>query len=480
MLDRFTKQLRFVLVIEFLIFAVFYILVAKFWRQVCGEDILVCISQKGINPFSFLTLSIIRPFLLTPVNILAMISGRQFGPHWGSLLTAGSAIISCATVYGLFKFVGNYSIRPWLAANLPKTLEFIQSQHWKIVLATRLIPIVPYDLLSIFYGLLNLEWRYVLALSFLGSLPEIFIFANFASPTNSIPWALVQTAALVCVFFLSPGFLLEYRSRKKGSSMWVRLKEMWIELTFEIRMTNSVVGVRTHDPNKIPVFLVHGFFSSHKTLTIMGDLLESRGFEVLSFNLGGLFGVFSTKSIPESAELLALKLGRHLNRYQIDKINIIAHSKGGLVALWWLLKLGGHKHCHKLITLGTPFEGSYLTWFGLLSPLGYQMKDIWQMRPGSDLLKDLKNMELPPLLHIYNIYSNNDVIAPAERGIFKTKFFEQIHPIAMHHVGHEEFLTRRDVSETLAYILGSPYKNSKDLQQDPKEDKNTHASHPEQ
>lgn len=480
MLDRFTKQLRFVLVMEFLIFAVFYIFVAKFWRQVCGEEISVCINQKGLNPFSFLTLSVIRPFLLTPVNLVAMIFGRQFGPPWGSLLTALSALISCASVYGLFKFVGNYSVRPWLAANLPKTLEFIQSQHWKIVLATRLIPLFPYDLLSIFYGLLNLEWRYVLAMSFLGGLPEIFIFANFAAPTTSFSWTLVQTLILACLFFLSPGVIIEYISRKKGSSMWARLKEMWAELTFEIRITNSVVGVRTHDPKKIPVFLVHGFFSSRKTLTIMADLLESNGFEVLSFNLGGLFGVFSTKSIPESAEMINAKLGRHLRRYEIDKINIIAHSKGGLVSLWWLLKLGGYKHCDKLITLGTPFEGSYLTWFGLLSPLGYQMKDIWQMRPGSDLLKDLKKMELPPNLNIYNIYSKSDAIAPAERGIFKTKSLHQIHPIAMHHVGHEDFLTRRDVCETLIYILGSPYKDSSDLQQDPIVGKNKHASHPEE
>jgi pimeloyl-ACP methyl ester carboxylesterase len=388
--------------------------------------------------------------------VFAAFGGNRFGSYWGTFLTAFGAIFSCAILYGISLYVGNRFIRHWLSSNLPMTYKFLQSQGWKIVLATRFIPLFPYDLLSLLYGFFNFNWRYVLPLSFLASLPEIYIFANLASPTTTATGALVKTLTVVCLFFLSPGMIIEYRSRKMGSSMWVRLKQMWSEIIFEIRMTNIIIREKIHDPKKIPVFLVYGFFSSRKTLTILGHLLERRGYEVITFNLGGLFGVFSTKGIPESAEAINNKLNRYLKQHNIKKLNIIAHSKGGLVAFWWLLKLNGDQYCKKLITLGTPFAGTYLTWLGILSPLGMVMVDMWQMRPGSSFLAELKTMVIPKDLHIYNIYSDSDSIARGERGILKSDSYKQIQPIAMHHVYHEDFLKRRDVCDTLAYILGSP------------------------
>ncbi len=453
----FKRQLRYVLLLEFLVFASVFALVAKLWQSFCGQDITVCLTNAHLNAPSFLFLSILRPFLLTPLDVFAAMAGHSFGPWLGTLLTAFGALLSCMVIYGISRQIGMRFIRPWLAANLPMTFKFIQSQGWKLILATRFIPILPYDLLSLVYGIFNFNWRHVFLLSFFASLPEIFIFADFASPTTSIPAALAKTLTIVCLFFLSPGFIIEYRSRKNGSSMWVRLKDMWAEFVFEVRMTNIVIRERTHDPKKIPVFLVYGFFSSRKTLTVLGHLLERRGYEVITFNLGGLFGVFSTKGIPESAELIQAKLKRYLQNHEITELNIIAHSKGGLVALWWLLQLGGHRYCSKLITLGTPFEGTYLTWLGLLSPIGALMRDMWQMRPGSDFLQDLKEMSVPEHLKIYNLYSDMDSVARGERGIFKSFSYKQVQPIAMHHVGHEEFLTRRDVCDTLAYLLGSPF-----------------------
>ncbi len=453
----FTRQLRLILLIEFLIFANIFALVAKFWRGFCGQDLTVCLTHFHFSANSFLLLSLIRPFLLTPLDVLAAMAGNTFGPYWGTFLTALGAVFSCTVIFGISRLVGKRFIRPWLAANLPMTFKFMQSQDWKLILATRFIPFFPYDLLSLLYGIFNFNWRYVIPLSFLASLPEIFIFAEIASPTTTVPGAVAKTLTVVCLFFLSPGVILEYISRKKGSGMWVRLKEMWSEFVFEVRMTNTVIRERTHDPKKIPVFLVYGFFSSRKTLTVLGHLLERRGYEVITFNLGGLFGVFSTTGIPESAESINAKLRRYIRNHDINQLNIIAHSKGGLVALWWLLQLGGHQYCNKLITLGTPFEGTYLTWLGLASPLGGLMRDMWQMRPGSDFLHALKTMAVPEHLRIYNLYSDNDSVARGERGIFKSVAYKQIQPIAMHHVYHEDFLKRRDVCDTLAYILGSPY-----------------------
>lgn len=456
MKQAFTRQFRYIVLMEVLLLAAIFALVAKFWNVYCGGEISGCLARSRLQPFSFLVVSLVRPFLFTPLNLFAVVAGNQFGIFLGTLLTAFGAVLSCALVFSLSRSLSIRFIRPWLSSNLPMTYRFLQSQGWKVVLATRFIPLFPYDLLSLLYGIFHFNARYVLPLSFLASIPEIFIFANIASPETTVTGALLQTLTLVCLFFLSPGIILEYRSRKMGSGMWMRLKEMWTELLFEIRMTNISIREKIHDPKKIPVFLVYGFFSSRKTLTVLGHLLERRGYEVITFNLGGLFGVFSTKGIPESAESINKKLNRYLSQHNIKELNIIAHSKGGLVAFWWLLQMNGHSFCKKLITLGTPFRGSYMTWFSFLTPLGFFMPDMWQMKPGSNFLSALGEMPIPTDLNIYNVYSDADLVATGELGILKSVSYKQVHPIAMHHVYHEDFLKRRDVCDTLAYILGSP------------------------
>ena len=456
MKGRYFKQLRVILSLETIFIATLIYLITKFWGNLCGGEFNSCFERWELNSIFFLFISAIRPLLLTPLNIFAVLAGQQFGIYWGTFLTAVGATLSCSIIYGLSHMVGVRYIRPWLSANLPMTYQFLHSQDWKIVLATRFIPLLPFDLLSLIYGFLNFRKRYVLLLSFLGSLPEIFIFAQFGQPDLTITKALLKTLLMVGLFFLSPGLLIEYRERKKGGGMWIRLKEMWKELLFEIRMTNFIIREKKHDPTKIPIFLVYGFFSSRKTLTILGHQLEQRGYEVITFNLGGLFGVFSTKGIPESAESINIKLMRYLQNHKIDKLNIIAHSNGGLVAFWWLLRLNGHRYCNKLITLGTPFQGTYLTWLSFITPFGFFMPDMWQMGPGSSFLQSLREIEIPEDLFIYNVYSDNDSVAQGERGVLRSVSYKQVHPIAMHHVFHEDFLKRRDVCDTLAYILGSP------------------------
>ena len=40
------------------------------------------------------------------------------------------------------------------------------------------------------------------------------------------------------------------------------------------------------------------------------------------------------------------------------RVVTVAHSMGGLVARAWIARFGGHEHCERLFTLGTPFLGS--------------------------------------------------------------------------------------------------------------------------
>jgi len=429
-----------------------------FWDQFCSTNLISCLANQDLSWGGFLALSFFRPFVFTPLPVFALMAGNAFGPVAGAILSAVGATLSCIGVYLLAKAVGKKLVNPWLSSNLPQTLRFIRSQDWKVVLVCRLIPIFPFDIMTFAFGLLDFRWKYVFAATLIGIVPESYIFSEIAHPDSTLLSSTLTTLVVISLFCLLPGLVIEFVSRKKGSSLWVRLKAMWNELNEEIRLNNDIVKRHEHNPRKIPILLIYGYFSSRRALTVLERILTRRGYEVISFNLGGLLGVFFTRGIKETAYFIDYKLKRQFSRHNFDQIHIVAHSKGGLVALWWLLKLSGWRHCRKLVTMGTPFRGSLLTWLALITPAGFLFRDLWQMRPGSDLISSLHEEEIPDNVSVYNFYSNRDKVAPGEKGLFiPKKPSEQIIPLPMHHVTHFEFLYRRDVGDALAHVLGSPY-----------------------
>jgi hypothetical protein len=104
--------------------------------------------------------------------------------------------------------------------------------------------------------------------------------------------------------------------------------------------------------------------------------------------------------------------------------------------------------------MGTPFQGSPLTYLALLTPLGLFWRDVGQMRPGSLFLKSLHDSEIPKSLKIYCLYSMKDRVATGAIGIFAPRHpTSNISAWPMHHVNHFEFLYKKDVGETISSLL---------------------------
>lgn len=454
---QYRKQIQTVLLIEATIAVLLILGIVLFWSEVCTQSFISCLHGKPLTVGNFLLFATLRPFVLTPLNILTLMAGHTFGPVLGTLVSSIGGLCACLVVYLIAKQAGKLLIGPWLSNNLPQTVRFLRSQDWKVVLATRLIPFFPFDLLTLGYGLLDLRFRYVMLCTFLGSLPEIYIFAALADPKATYFQASLTTVSVMSVLLL-PGLIIEFYARKNGTGMWWRFKAMMYEIYHELRRNNDIVKRQVHDPKKIPVLLLYGFFSSRRSLLVLEKILSERGYQVISFNLGGLLEVFFTRSITDTAEFIDKKLKRQFERHQMSHIHIVAHSKGGLVALWWLLRMGGHRHCKTLVTLGTPFRGSMLTWIALVTPLGFIFRDMWQMRPGSQFLQELHASKVPSDVQIYTIYSNRDGVAQGDNGIFHISPPQpNVIAVPMHNMTHFQFLYRREVGDMLARILGSPY-----------------------
>ena len=127
----------------------------------------------------------------------------------------------------------------------------------------------------------------------------------------------------------------------------------------------------------------------------------------MSFNLGTL----NVRDIRRSAFLIHRKIERILAQTPSQRIDIIGHSMGGLIGLYYVKKLGGHARVRKLIMMGTPIRGTWAALAGVVT-LGLWSTSSWQLLPRSRFLDELAQGPMPPGVEVHTIAAARDWVVP--------------------------------------------------------------------
>ncbi len=123
------------------------------------------------------------------------------------------------------------------------------------------------------------------------------------------------------------------------------------------------------DAARPPVLLIHGYLATRGSLHLLERHLTDRGHIVISYPLG--FPV-NLGDIRDSAGLIARKVESIVAQTGVTEIDVVGHSLGGLVGLYYLKRLGGRHRVRRLIMLGTPAQGTWSALLGLVTaPLGW-------------------------------------------------------------------------------------------------------------
>jgi pimeloyl-ACP methyl ester carboxylesterase len=160
-------------------------------------------------------------------------------------------------------------------------------------------------------------------------------------------------------------------------------------------------------PDSPPVLLIHGFLGTRGSMYMLERRLVDDGFVVVSFNLGTL----NVRDIRRSAFLIHRKIERILAQTPTQRIDILGHSMGGLIGLYYIKKLGGHTRVRKLIMMGTPVRGTWSAMAGVLT-LGLWSTSSWQLLPRSRFLDELAQGPLPPGVEVHTLAAARDWVVP--------------------------------------------------------------------
>ncbi|KIG14157.1 putative secreted lipase [Enhygromyxa salina] len=160
-------------------------------------------------------------------------------------------------------------------------------------------------------------------------------------------------------------------------------------------------------PELPPVVLVHGFMGTRGTMLPLTRRFQADGRVVFSY----AYGTFNLASIRRSAENLTTHLRTICEELEVDRVDLVGYSMGGLISLHSIKFLQGHRYVRNLVMMGSPLRG---TWAGLagVATVGAFSPSVWQVLPGSPFLEDLLAAPAPATVRMRQIHAASDALCP--------------------------------------------------------------------
>ena len=191
-----------------------------------------------------------------------------------------------------------------------------------------------------------------------------------------------------------------------------------------------------------PILLVHGMIDNRSIFTLLRRGLRRRGFgRIVSINYSPL-----TADVRVAATWLAEEVESLVAETGYERIHVIGHSLGGLIARYYVTRLGGHERVHTLVTLGTPHGGTFNA-YALPSNL------CRQLRPGSALMRELGDAVPGCKTRFVAYWSDLDEMVFPQRNAKLNHPDLRVHNIEIHATGHMSLPINGDVGHGISTAL---------------------------
>lgn len=167
--------------------------------------------------------------------------------------------------------------------------------------------------------------------------------------------------------------------------------------------------------------------------------LENKGFNVIIYNFSK-----EIKDIDTSAE----KLKKIIDDMNLENVCLVGISAAGLTTYEYLNKLNGWDRVDTFITIGTPFKGTYMSYFAYHTKIGRRLI------PKSSYIAHIQGIEPQNLDRTYCLVATKDEIVPKESSTLSGAHFIEV-PV----LGHVRLHAFSDKTfEIISQIAATPIK----------------------
>lgn len=170
--------------------------------------------------------------------------------------------------------------------------------------------------------------------------------------------------------------------------------------------------------------------------------LENKGFNVIIYNFSK-----EINNIDSSAQ----KLKKILDSMNLENVCLVGISSAGLSSYEYLNGLGGWERVDSFISIGTPFKGTYMSYFAFHTKIGRMLT------PKSSYIAKIQDIKPQNLDRTYCLVATKDEIVPRSGS-----FLDGAHFIEVPVMGHVRLHAFSDKTfEIISQIAATPVKMHK-------------------
>ncbi|HHL39260.1 MAG TPA: TVP38/TMEM64 family protein [Deltaproteobacteria bacterium] len=181
------STVRFAGLVAFIVAAAVAVRVGGGDRYLDQEVLRRWIAGFGpAGPLAYILLYSLAPVLMLPGLPITVVGGVLFGPFWGVVYVAVGANMGACLAFLAARYMGRRWVESLIekkggGGRLAELDRRVETEGWKIVAFTRLIPLFPFNVLNYAFGLTSIRFSHYAAASFVFMLPGITAYVVFSS-----------------------------------------------------------------------------------------------------------------------------------------------------------------------------------------------------------------------------------------------------------------------------------------------------------
>lgn len=157
---------------------------------------------------------------------------------------------------------------------------------------------------------------------------------------------------------------------------------LWHPSDFLLKIGGGIYFYNDFDSSKIPILFVHGISGSPRNFSSIIENIDKEKYQILFYYYP------SGTNLNSTIELLKFQFDQLIYKYKYDKVVVIAHSMGGLVARGFINNYFEKIDIPIFITLSTPWNGQKFAELGGIN-VGKIVPSFGNMYPQSAFQKKL-------------------------------------------------------------------------------------------
>lgn len=225
------------------------------------------IDDAGLlGPLLFMSVYAMATVFFLPGSVLTLAGGAIFGPAMGTIYNLTGATIGATLAFLIARYLASDWVEQKTGGRLKQLKQGVETEAWRFVAFTRLVPLFPFNLLNYALGLTRIKLRHYIIATYICMLPGALAYTYlgyagreaFTGSEGLIQKGLLALALLAVIAFL-PRFIKKIRNPDSEipfitvAQLKHQLEQTQKPVLLDVRTTEEFNAAHIPDAVNIPV-----------------------------------------------------------------------------------------------------------------------------------------------------------------------------------------------------------------------------------